>query len=65
VNTTLNITETGYIKYNLCNGTTTYVFVGSLGSYTITDCIQLGSVQPGIPYADLAVFTIITSGTPC
>ena len=65
VNTTLNITDTGYIKYNLCNGTTTYVFVGSLGNYTITDCIQLGSVQQGIPFADLAVFTITTSGTPC
>lgn len=65
VNTTLNITDTGWIKYNLCNGNIQYEFVSSLGSYTITDCIQLGSVQPGIPYADLAVFTIITSGTPC
>jgi hypothetical protein len=65
VNTTLNITNTGWIKYTLCNGTITYVFVSSLGSYTISSCIQQGSVQPGIPYADLAVFTITTNGTPC
>jgi hypothetical protein len=65
VNTTLNITNTGWIKYTLCNGTITYVFVSSLGSYTIPSCIQQGSVLPGFPYADLAVFTITTSGTPC
>jgi hypothetical protein len=65
INTTLNITNTGWIKYNLCNGTITYQFVSSLGSYTITDCIQAGTVAPGVPYADLAVFTITTSGTPC
>jgi hypothetical protein len=65
VNTTLNITNTGWLKYNLCNGTSTYVFVSSLGSYTIPSCIQQGSVLPGFPYADLAVFTITTSGTPC
>jgi len=65
VNTTLNITNTGWLKYNLCNGTSTYVFVSSLGSYTIPSCIQQGSVLPGFPYADLAVFTITTNGTPC
>ena len=65
-NTTLNITEIGYIKYNTCpSNTTTYVYVGSLGSYTITDCVYEGSVIPGFPYADVAVFTITTSGIPC
>jgi hypothetical protein len=65
INTTLNITNTGWIKYNLCDGTTTYAFVSTLGSYTITSCIQEGTVLPGFPYADLAVFSLITSGTPC
>lgn len=65
INTTLNITEPGYIKYNTCpSNTTTYVYV-STGSYTITTCIIDGSVLPGFPLADLAVFTITTSGTPC
>lgn len=66
INTTINITNTGYIKYIACpSGITTYVFVPTLGNYTITDCIYEGTVQPGIPYADVAVFTLITSGTPC
>jgi hypothetical protein len=65
INTTLNITSPGWIRYNLCNGTLTWEYFGSTGSNTITTCIQQGSVEPGFPYADLAVFTIITSGTPC
>lgn len=66
INTTLNITETGWIKYNECpSGTTTYVYISSLGSYTITTCIYEGSVLPGFPYGDVAVFTITTTGTPC
>jgi hypothetical protein len=66
INTTLNVSETGYIKYNLCpSNTTQYVFIGSTGSYTITDCIIDGSLLPGFPLADLAVYTVITSGTPC
>lgn len=65
INTQIFITETGWIKYTLCNGTITYVYRGSTGLYTITDCIIQGSVQPGIPYADLAIFYIVSSGTPC
>ena len=65
INTTLNITDTGYIKYTNCDTTQTYAFVSSLGTYTITDCIQLGQVIPGFPFADVAVFTITSNGTSC
>lgn len=65
INTTLNITDTGWIKYTLCNGTQEYAYASSLGTYTITACIQLGSVLPGFPYADVAVFTITSNGTSC
>jgi hypothetical protein len=65
INTILNITETGYIKYTLCNGTQQYAFVSTLGSYTITACIQASSVLPGFPFADVAVFTITSNGTSC
>ena len=65
INTTIDITNPGWVSYNLCGGTLTWEYFGSLGSNTITTCIQEGSVEPGFPYADLAVFTIITSGTPC
>ena len=46
-------------------GTITYAYVSSLGSYTITPCIYQGSVLAGIPYADIAIFTITSTGTPC
>lgn len=66
INTQLNVTDTGWIKYQECpSGTITYVFISSLGSYTITPCIYQGSVLPGVPYADLANFTITSTGTPC
>jgi hypothetical protein len=66
INTTINVSDTGYIKYNLCpSNTTQYVFISSTGSYTITDCIIDGSLSPGFPFADLAIYTVITSGTPC
>jgi hypothetical protein len=63
--TELNITETGYIKYTLCNGTQEYKFISSTGTYTIVSCIQRGSVLPGFPFADTAVFTITFSGSSC
>jgi hypothetical protein len=65
INATINITSPGWVRYNLCNGTLTWEYFGSLGSNTITTCIQNGTIQPGFPYGDLAVFTVITSGTPC
>lgn len=66
INTVLNITEPGWIKYISCpSGATTYPFISSTGSYTITECIYEGTIQPGFPYAQVAVFTITSSGTPC
>lgn len=65
VNTTLDITVPGWVRYNLCGGTLTWEYFGTTGSNTITSCIQQGTVQPGFPYGDEAVFTVITSGTPC
>lgn len=65
INTTINVTDTGWIKYNLCNGTITYEFISSLGSNTISNCIQPGTIAQGIPYADLAVFTVVSTGTSC
>jgi hypothetical protein len=65
LNIQLNVTSIGWIKYLLCNGTTTYEYIGSTGSYTINRCIQQGTIQPGIPYAQVAVFTETSSGTPC
>jgi len=61
---TLNVTDTGYIKYNTSSGTT-YKNVTSTGTYIITDCADCSTVKEGIPFADLAIFTITTCGNPC
>lgn len=66
INTQLNITDIGYIKYTVCDTEyTEYIYVSNLGSYTITDCIVEGTVSPGYPLADVASFTITSSGTSC
>ena len=61
---TLNVTDTGYIKYDTYSGTT-YVNIGSTGTYTITDCVLCSSIRPGIPFADVAAFTVTNCGTVC
>ena len=61
---TINVTDPGYIKYTNCNNIVTYQYVSN-GSYTIPVCANASTVAAGIPYADLASFTITSSGTTC
>jgi hypothetical protein len=61
---TINVTDTGYIKYTTATGDE-YQYVGSLGNYDIPACANCASVRIGIPFADLANFTIVDCGTPC
>jgi hypothetical protein len=56
--TTLNVTNTGWVKWVLCDGTDQY------HQYTTTG-IRRGSVNYGFPYADLAEFTVTGTGTTC
>jgi hypothetical protein len=65
INTTLNVTNFGWIKYTLCNGSPVYQYVSVIGTYTIIDCIRIGTVIPGFPYSDVAIFTTTSSGTTC
>jgi hypothetical protein len=63
---TINVIDTGYIKYRKKGETVdTYVFISSLGDYTITDCLTCITIQPGIPFSDTANFTLLTCGAPC
>lgn len=63
---TINVTDTGYIKYvKKGNVDATYVYIASLGNYTITDCLTCSTIMIGIPFADVANFTLITCGAPC
>jgi len=62
---TLNVTDTGYIRWTLCNGDDVDTFLSSTGTYTITSCIQDGSIRSAFPLADLAAWTVLTTGTTC
>lgn len=61
---TINVTDTGYIKYTTPSGDT-YQFISSLGVVTLTACIDCNTIREGVPFADLASFTIIQCGTGC
>jgi hypothetical protein len=61
---TLNVTDTGWIKYNMSSGST-YQFIGSTGTVTLTNCLDCDTIMEGIPFADLAVFTVTNCGSSC
>ena len=61
---TINVTDTGYIKYDTPSGTT-YTNLTSLGTQDLTGCISCTSIREGIPFADLASFTIVDCGVSC
>lgn len=63
--TTLNVTDTGWIKFTLCDGTTEYKEYTTTGNKTIPECIRQGTVAEGIPFANLAAFTVTGVGTQC
>jgi hypothetical protein len=61
---TLNVTDPGWIRYTTPTGQT-YQFISSTGTVTITNCAVCSTFDPGFPFADLAVFTVISCGTNC
>ena len=62
---TINVTDTGWIKYQDCFANTNYINYSTTGSKVIPGCIDNTTIAPGVPYADLANFTITNSGTQC
>lgn len=62
---TINVTDTGYIKYTKSDQTIQYQYVGSTGNYDIPDCADCVTVTAGIPFADIANFTIVDCGNSC
>lgn len=62
---TLNITDTGYIKYTNSSGDTVYFNCTTLGTQVLSDCLDCSSINYGYPFADLANFTIINCGSTC
>jgi hypothetical protein len=63
---TINVTETGYIKYVKKNDSvSTYVYISTLGTVVLTDCLTCSTIMIGIPFADVANFNLINCGSPC
>jgi len=62
--TTINVTKTGYIKYDQVNGTT-YSLISSIGTYTITDCILVDTILPGYELSNVAEYDTVVTGTEC
>jgi hypothetical protein len=64
VNVVINVTDTGWIKYDTRTGTI-FKELTSLGNTTLTDCLLPSSIRDGIPFADLARWTVVSTGTTC
>jgi hypothetical protein len=65
VNTTINVTDTGWIRWTNCYGDIVDTFLSSLGTYTITQCIQFNTIRAAVPLADLANWNNVVWGTAC
>jgi hypothetical protein len=61
---TLNVTDPGWIKYDMSSGTT-YQFINTTGTVTLTNCLVCSTINFGFPFADLANFTVTNCGTSC
>jgi hypothetical protein len=63
---TLNITNTGWLKYNDCLGNSVYYNATTLGPLAFNSvCLDCNTFSPGFPFADTAAFTITNCGNPC
>ena len=65
IDTVLNITATGWIRWTRFDSTVVDTFISSTGTYVITDCILFGSVRAAVPLAQLASWNSITYGPFC
>jgi hypothetical protein len=61
---TINITNTGWLKYDTASGTV-YKFFGSFGVQDIPDCADCSTIRYAFPFADLADWVVIDCGNPC
>ena len=61
---TLNVTKSGYIRYDDCNQVQRYVLLNT-GTRVIAGCANYTTVEQGIPFTPLANFTMTSTGTPC
>jgi hypothetical protein len=64
-NVYLNVTKTGWFKYEDCDGLQSYRYMPNTGLQGIYGCLNPSTLAPGFPLADVAAFTINSTGTTC
>ena len=64
-NILINVTDAGYLKFFNCDTSETQYQYVSLGAVTLTNCMDCSTLMSGIPFADVADFTITNCGVPC
>ena len=64
---TINVTDTGWLKYYTKANPATYTYYNAtgLGSRVLPDCLEVPSITAGFPFADLASWTVTSSGSSC
>lgn len=61
---TINVTNPGWVKWDDCDGNQNYQYFNN-GSRVVPGCLNPNSVRVGFPFADLPVFTLTSTGSPC
>jgi hypothetical protein len=64
---TINVTDTGWLKYYTKADPATYTYYNAtgLGSQVLPDCLSVASITFGYPFAELASWTVTSSGSSC
>lgn len=62
---TVNITSIGWIRYEDCFQNLNFIEYTTLGPKIIPGCINSTTVNAGFPYANVATFTLTSTGTTC
>lgn len=64
---TINVTDTGWLKYYTKANPATYTYYNAtgLGSQVLPDCLSVVSITAGFPFADLASWTVTNNGSSC
>jgi hypothetical protein len=62
---TINVTETGFIRYDTPTEYGKTQYFGSLGIQDIPDCADCSTIRTAVPLIDLGSWTVVDCGSAC
>jgi hypothetical protein len=62
---TINVTDTGWIRYDVAPGIETNTYFNTLGVQDIPGCVNCNTIRFAYPFADLGAWTVIDCGSSC